>query len=174
MEQESLKFKKVDKGTVLLRQGEYCKNGFRVVSGCLKSYVIDKSGKEHILQFAPENWLISDLKSVIDKVPSAIFIEAVENSEVQLLPIGELDSMALMPTQALLEHNKTLVRNVIASNQRIKLLLCSTAEERYVDFMETYPSLLQRLPLKLIASYLGMTPEYLSEIRRKIAQKQPK
>ena len=171
MENENLKFKKVEKGTILLYQGDYCKNGFRVISGCLKSYIIDKSGKEHILQFAPENWLISDLKSIFDKVPSTIFIEAVEYSEIQLLHIDDLDNLKVFSKEELINQSKTLVRNIIASNQRIKLLLSSTAEERYLDFIETYPALLQRLPLKSIASYIGVTPEYLSDIRRKIVTK---
>lgn len=167
----NIKTKKVDKGTILLHQGDFCKYGYKVISGCLKSYIIDKTGKEHILQFAPEKWFISDLKSIIEKIPSTIFIEAVENSELELLHSEDFGQLDYLSKDELLQQNKSLFKNILASNQRIKLLLASTAEERYLDFIDTYPTLLQRLSLKLIASYLGMTPEYLSDVRKKIAQK---
>ncbi len=168
---ERLEKRKVQKGDILLRQGDICKNVFRVVSGCLKSYIIDKTGKEHILQFAPENWVISDLKSGIDRVPSTLIIEAIENSEIQLLPFEEITNFQSASKEELILSNKALIRNIIASNQRIQFLLSSTAEERYLNFIDTYPTLFQRLPLKLIASFLGMAPEYLSDIRRKLSKK---
>ena len=77
----NIKKKEVSKGTVLLEEGTICNAGYRVLKGCLKSYVLDSSGKEHILQFAPENWIISDLESYSRQTPSKIYIEALENSE---------------------------------------------------------------------------------------------
>jgi CRP-like cAMP-binding protein len=76
----------IQKGELLLRAGDIATYGYTVISGCLKSYVLDDGGKEHILQFAPEEWIISDLDSLTNQIPSLIFIEACENSEVLMMP----------------------------------------------------------------------------------------
>jgi CRP-like cAMP-binding protein len=165
------KTRKVVKGELLLQPGVYCQFGFRVLSGCLKSYILDKKGKEHILQFAPENWVIGDMKSTIEKSPSTIYIEAIENSEVEIISFDELSQMDRLTKEDLIQMNHVLLRNIVATNQRVKNLLSSTSEERYLDFIATYPSIYNRLPLKLIASYLGMTPEYLSDVRKKLTKK---
>lgn len=161
----------IEKGTILLRQGEVAKYGYYVKSGCLKSYSIDKAGKEHILQFAPELWLISDLDSFTNEVPSIVFVEAIENSEIALFSKSEYKEIDTLDKESLVEIAHKFRNNLIASNKRIVGLLSSSSEQRYLDFTETYPTLVQRLPLKLIASYIGVTPEYLSDIRRRISKK---
>lgn len=163
--------KLVKKGEILLNQGEISLFAYKVIKGCLKSYVVDKSGKEHIVQFAPEDWMISDMGSLLNNTPSTLFIDAVEDSEVELFNIKTFDRIENLPTETLISLLKKLSNNNIAINKRLVMMLSATAEERYLDFIETYPSLVQRLPLKLIASYLGMTPEYLSDVRRKLAKK---
>lgn len=165
------KIKKVFKGELLLKQGEVASHGFFVKNGCLKSYVVDKAGKEHILQFAPEGWLITDLDSMSNKVPSLIFIEAIEETEVAIMSFSQYEDINSLEKEIITEMAIKFRNNLIASNKRIIGLLSSTAEQRYTDFTETYPTLVQRLPLKLIASYIGITPEYLSDIRRKLAKK---
>ena len=164
-EKSNIKF--IPKGTIILSQGEICKFGCKVIAGCLKSYVFDKSGKEFIVQFAPEGWIITDMNSLFNHVPSDITIEAIEDSEVYWLKSKVEDVFESASKEELIEHINLLTRNIITSNKRTKMLLSSTAEERYLDFVNTYPSLTRRLPLKLIASYLGITPEYLSELRKK-------
>ncbi len=164
-------FKTIVKGEILLQQGEIAKYGFFVKKGCLKSYTLDKSGKEHIVQFAPEDWLISDLDSFTNQVPSAVFIQAIEDSEVSVIDKSDFDDIYNLEKTALIEMTNKFRNNLIAKNKRIIGLLSSTAEQRYIDFTETYPTLVQRLSLKLIASYIGVTPEYLSEIRGKMARK---
>lgn len=168
---EKGKIKSVKKGTILLRQGEICKFGCKVITGCLKSYVIDDTGKEHIMQFAPEGWLITDMNSLFNRVPSNITIAAIEDSEVHWIQSEKLDFWEHASREVLLEQNKMLTRNIITANKRTRMLLSSTGEERYTDFIQTYPTLTQRLSLKLIAAYIGITPEYLSKIRRKVAGK---
>lgn len=163
--------KKVNKGEVLLYKGEKANVGYRVLKGCLRSYVVDKNGKEHIFQFAPEDWIIGDMNSLINGLPATLNIDALEDSEVQLITNDSEWASDTVSRETLLEQRNKLLRNVIATNRRLIALLSSTAEERYLSFIETYPALMQRLPLKLIASYLGMTPEYLSEVRRKLTQK---
>jgi hypothetical protein len=103
-------------------------------------------------------------------VPSRVTIEAIEDSEVGYVHQTSFDYIQNISQADLAEMNLKLLKHVIAINKRLIGLLSNTAEERYVQFTETYPTLVQRLPLKLIASFIGITPEYLSEIRRKIAK----
>ena len=168
---DNLKTKKVTKGTILLYKGESCNTVYKVIEGCLKSYVIDRSGKEHILHFAPEDWLITDMDSFLNHKPSDIFIDAIEDSVILALTNTNYSDLNQLTYEDLVEQNKKLVNNLIATNKRLINLLSAPAEERYIDFISTYPTLVLRLPLKLIASYLGMTPEYLSDVRRKLARK---
>lgn len=148
-----------------------CKYTFKLISGCLRSYFIDKLGKEHILQFATEDWIINDMVSFVHLKPSSIYIDAIQESEILLLSMINQINLNMLDHEDLVEMNMKLFKNIIATNKRLTNLLSASAEERYLDFIETYPNLLQRIPLKLIASYLDMTPEYLSEIRKKIARK---
>lgn len=163
--------KTISKGEMLLSQGEIANYGYLVKKGCLKSYTIDAAGKEHIVQFAPENWMISDLDSFTNRVPSLVFIEAIENSEYIPLSKSDFGAVNELEKEAVVEIANKYRNNLIAANKRIIGLLSATAEQRYLAFTDTYPTLVQRLPLKLIASYIGVTPEYLSDIRRKIAKK---
>lgn len=164
------KTKKVLKGEILLSFGEIASFTYKVESGCLKSYVIDNTGKEHILQFAPEDWLIGDMDSATNKKPSVIFIEAIEDSEVSLISTSDYENLHDLDKDFLINMGAKLRNNLIATNKRIIGLLSATAKERYLEFIKTYPTLVQRLPLKLIASYIGITPEYLSDMRRKMAK----
>lgn len=159
----------VRKGEVLLRAGDKQGRGFYVASGCLRSYVIDSSGKEHVVQFAPEDWFVSDLKSMLRGVPASMFIDALEPSVVHEIDNDRArDTLSNDPaTQAMMfekAHNR-----MVTLQDRVIELLAASGEERYLRFIKTYPGLMQRLPQKLIASYLGVTPESLSRIRRSIA-----
>ena len=171
MNLEHVNSEKIVKGTVLLSPGQPCNAGFRVVRGCLKSYVIDSSGKEHILQFAPEDWLVADLEGLTKKTVSKIFVEAVEDSEIQIVTRDSMPEIELLDKEVLIEMNLKFRNSLIATHNRLISLLSGTAEERYLEFTNTYPALIQRLPQKLIASYLGMTPEHLSYTRGKLAKK---
>lgn len=161
----------VSKGDILLSSGEIAKFAYKVEVGCLKSYVIDNAGKEHILQFAPEDWLIGDMDSSTNKKPSSIFIDAIEDSQVSCISTSHLENFDSLERELITDMSIKLRNNLIATNKRIISLLSATAKERYIEFTETYPTLVQRLPLKLIAAYIGITPEYLSDLRRKIAKK---
>ncbi|WP_194972599.1 Crp/Fnr family transcriptional regulator [Aquiflexum lacus] len=168
---ENLNTNNIAKGVILLHKGDMCKHAYKVISGCLKSYVIDKSGKEHILQFAPEDWYISDMDSFFNYKPSQIFIEAIEKTDYIKIGKTEFENLLNLESNSAHEQQLKLIRNIISTNKRLIGLLSSTAEERYSEFIETYPSLVQRIPLKLIASYIGITPEYLSELRKEISKK---
>lgn len=165
------KTKKVLKGEILLHHGSIANYAYKVESGCLKSYVIDRAGKEHILQFAPEGWVISNMDSFTNETPSTIFIDAIEESEISMLSKSDYKDLYSMEKEVIIQMSIKYRNNLIATNKRVISLLSATAEERYLEFTETYPTLVQRLPLKLIASYIGITPEYLSDLRRKLAKK---
>ena len=133
-------------------------------------YMIDEKGKEHNLQFAVENWWIGDIGSFHSEEPSKLFIEAMENSIV--LQIRKEDQLRLF-----VEHPKfnrifrVFTENALVSFQnRVLQNISSTAEERYLDFMDRYPNIFNRISNVQIASYLGVTPEFLSTIRKKLAK----
>jgi CRP-like cAMP-binding protein len=167
---QPVKIEHVKKGQILLRAGEYSKYGYRIEEGCLRSFVLDEKGKEHILQFAPEDWFIADIDGIVNKKPSKIFIEAVENSILHCFEKDVMISTYNMSREELEVMSQKLRNNAISKTNRLISLLSSSSEERYHEFLNTYPDLIQRLPLKLIASYLGMTPEHLSYIRNKITK----
>lgn len=167
--EQLFKTKKVEKGKIILQLGEVCQYTYFVTNGCLRSYVIDDKGKEHILQFAIENWWISEQISFINHEPSMYFIDAVEDTEfVQTDEQGWNEFHKIVP-QAM-EMNRKLQLNSLRSFQkRLVSHLSASGEQRYLSFIKTYPPLALRLPQKMIASYLGVTPESLSRIRKELA-----
>lgn len=163
--------KKVGKHEMLLQEGEVCRNTFFVEKGLLRMYSIDKNGKEHVIQFAPENWLIGDRSSLYFNEKSRYFIEAVEDSEVLFLQ-PDFFSKLLEEFPNTIEKNDLIIQKHVKSLQdRINSLLGETAEERYLKFIKMYPDLLLRVPQWMIASYLGITPESLSRVRKELAKK---
>lgn len=163
--------RKVKKGEILLREGEVCNGTFFVESGILRMYSIDKNGKDHIIQFAPENWLISDRSSQYFNDKSIYFIDAVEDSKVVYLKNDFfLKVHELFPNTV--ENNELLLHKHIRGLQkRLNSLLSDTAEERYLSFIKMYPNLMLRAPQWMIASYLGITPESLSRVRKELTRK---
>ncbi|WP_435525149.1 Crp/Fnr family transcriptional regulator [Chryseobacterium indoltheticum] len=163
--------KKVGKHEMLLQEGEVCRNTFFVEKGLLRMYSIDKNGKEHVIQFAPENWLIGDRSSLYFNEKSRYYIEAVEDSEVLFLQ-PDFFSKLLEEFPNTIEKNDLIIQKHVKSLQdRINSLLGETAEERYLKFIKMYPDLLLRVPQWMIASYLGITPESLSRVRKELAKR---
>ena len=150
------------------QEGDICRHYFFIVSGCFKMFAVDPSGKEHNLQFAAENEWISDLHSFYAQVPSRMYIEAVEPSVV--LQIQHDDLLYLFINYHKFDRNFRIIteRKYINFQNRILQNISSTAEERYISFTSDYPALVNRIPNTQIASYLGITPEFLSKIRKKI------
>ena len=144
----------VHKGEILQHSGEHNTKMYFVKSGLLRSYSIDKKGKEHIFMFAPENWTIAD--SVEPEQPSDLFIEALDDSEV-IVKEKNLENTSNTPS---------LIKRINVLQKRVIMLMSSSAIERYQHFVETYPDIVQRVPQKMIASYLGVTPESLSAAKR--------
>ncbi|AZA57615.1 Crp/Fnr family transcriptional regulator [Chryseobacterium shandongense] len=163
--------KKIQKNQFLLQYGEICRYIYFVEKGLIKMYSIDKNGKEHIIQFAPESWLISDRSSLYFNEKSIYYIEAVEDSEVLLLHPDFINKLIGEFPNSLEKSDILLQKHIKSLQDRINSLLGETAEERYMKFIKMYPDLLMRVPQWMIASYLGITPESLSRVRKELARK---
>ncbi|HMG88785.1 MAG TPA: Crp/Fnr family transcriptional regulator [Chryseolinea sp.] len=158
--------KTIKKGEFLQRQGEVARLGAFVCKGFLRSYVIDNKGKEHVIQFAPESWWISDKDGMNKDALATYFIDAIEDSELLTTDMqGHVTMLQKIPGYAE-SFQKGMQKRTAAKDNRIVHSLTSTAEERYNDFLATYPTIAQRVPQHMLASYLGITPETLSRIRK--------
>lgn len=161
--------KDVRKHVFFLSKGDICHHSIFVSSGLLRFYSIDETGKEHIIQFAPENWFIGDRDSYYFGQPSSYYIDTIEDSTVLLLdqPFFEKAS-SLSPEFR--NYNEYLLQNHIRHMQnRINLLIGASAESRYLSFIKLYKNIIHRVPQWMIASYLGITPESLSRVRKSLA-----
>lgn len=167
----ALEKKTVPKKTILLQQGEVCKFEAFIVKGCIKTYFIDKDGFEVILSFATENWWVSDITSFHEQKPSKMFIETLEETVLLLLSPPTKEHL-LQQIPALERMFRLMVQRHLGSYQeRLFGIIAHTAEERYDKFLEKYPDLSQRIPQHLIASYLGISAEFLSRIRKRKSAK---
>jgi CRP-like cAMP-binding protein len=158
-------------GGFLQRAGDVTQHAAFVALGCLRSYVIDPKGKEHIVQFAPETWWLADSTSLASRTPSPYFIDAIEDAELLLID-GPSHQRVLDQVPAYAAALRTGVqRHAAAKDQRIVSALSASAEERYQTFVETYPALVLRVPQRMLASYLGVSPETVSRIRKKLSRR---
>lgn len=158
--------KQVKRGELLLAAGNHSPHVFLVEKGCLRSYIIDEKGKEHILQFAPEDWIISDCNSIENSDPAVLYIDAIEDSTVRVLSRQPEISIEDLDQASLAEMTLKFRRHISSLQQRIILLISATAEERYAAFNRIYPNLANRIPQKMIASYLDIASESLGRLRK--------
>ena len=166
----SLNFKRIKKRQYLLQAGDICRTENFVATGLLRAYTSDEKNNEHTLMFGLEDWWISDLYSFLTETPSMINIEALENTEVICIEKAKLENLykSIPKFERLM---RILFQNAfVAQQQRILESISLSAEKKYSNFIKKYPSLEQRIPQTLIASYLGMTPETLSRIRKQWSQ----
>jgi CRP-like cAMP-binding protein len=161
--------KKLRRRQYLLQEGDVCKYQAFVEKGILRSYTIDDKGDEHILQFASEGWWTADLSSFLTGELSLFNIEALEDAE--LLVITKPSWELLMQKIPKFEHFfRILIQNhLIATQKRLLQSLSESAEEKYIKFAETYPACVKRVSQRMIASYLGISRETLSRLRKQMA-----
>jgi CRP-like cAMP-binding protein len=165
------KEKTIPKGTVLIHQGETVKKIYFVTGGCLRSYCIDKNGKEHTLQFAIKEWWISDYIAIHTNEKATLTVECLTNSSIIEFNAEKLNGIHSLFPEFEPFHRKNLERHVVSLHKRILNQLQLTALERYELFLEQYPDIEQHTRNYHIASYLGITQESLSRIRVEKAKK---
>ena len=161
---ETHQFKKKE---FLVQEHRGCKHLYFVEKGCLRMYFINKKGAEQITQFALDGWWISDYQSFMNYLPSDYYIQAIEESRIVSIENQNLDKL-LFELPKLERYFRIIMQKAFAGAQhRSKLLYEMSKEEFYIHFSTSFPEFMQRVPQYMIASYLGLTPEYLSELRKK-------
>lgn len=161
-------YKHLPAGGFLLRAGDTTRHVAFVAAGCLRKYTIDPNGKEHIVQFAPETWWVG---GAFGPAPSSYFIDAIEDCELLLLDWQSNERLVEQIPGVATVFRIGIQRHAAATNQRIVSSLSASAEDRYLEFLKVYPSIAQRVPQSMLASYLGMTPETVSRIRKNLSRR---
>ena len=166
-----LHYKKVKRKQLILEEGDVNNKVTFVTSGCLRSYAVDKNGTEHVLQFAPAGWWITDMRSFTTGQPARLNIDAIEDSEYIYISKADFEELNIRIPK--FEHyNRVIGQNALATYQHRQIdNVTLSAMERYANFCQLYPSLIKTLPQKLVASYIGVTPEFLSKMLNTIIVK---
>ena len=163
--------KSFPKKTFLLQEGEICNFEAYVVKGCIRTYYIDENGLEVILQFAIEDWWIGDVASFHDQHPSRLFIETIEDCELLVFTPQTKEELLFKVPKFERVFRLMIQRNLSATQNRLFRTIAQNAEQKYLDFIQKYPTIPHRVPQHYIASYLGISPEFLSKTRKKLAGK---
>lgn len=164
----AFRHKKVRRNQVLVQPPDIAVYEHFVISGCLVQYYLDDNGIQHTLLFAPEGWWTTDLPSFLTGQESKYHIEALEDSELLIISKQLLDKL-LVKIPSLNNFFRVLYQNaVMAQEERLLNVLSTKVEERYLRFVKKYPQLQNRIPQYLIASYLGVTPEFFSKVKARI------
>ncbi|MBO9564159.1 MAG: Crp/Fnr family transcriptional regulator [Niastella sp.] len=169
--EEATTVKKLRKNQYLLQEGDVWRYNAFVAQGVVRTYTIDDKGNEHIISFAMENWWTGDRESLLTGKPSKYNIDAVEDAVILLIPKEKFTGLTknIQPFNELV--TAVVERSFAASQQRINVNISGDAVEKYQYFLNRYPQLALRVPQHMIASYLGITPETLSRIRKSNAKK---
>ncbi len=162
---QQLKFKK---GQLLLAQGSVYRRTYYVLQGAVVAFATDQSGSEQLLQFAVEGWWISDLGTFLSGRPAQLQLEAIEDCTVLCFQYADLENLFTVYPDLQSYYLKLTQRAFLSFQDRILENLALDAETRYLKFVERYPGLELRLTQKRIASYLGMSPEFLSKIKKRL------
>ncbi|WP_430905603.1 Crp/Fnr family transcriptional regulator [Maribacter sp. 2-571] len=162
---------KIKKRQFIDQPGYVCKYRNYVVQGAFRSYFIDGDGKEHTVQIAIEDWFVSDFYSYITQTPATLYVEALEDSTIFQMAYEDIEGLC-KEIHNLSEYFRISTEKAFAfSRKRALSNLSMTAEEKYLELLERYPNIVRRVPQKVIASYLGMTPEFMSKIRKNLSSK---
>ncbi|AXT60783.1 Crp/Fnr family transcriptional regulator [Aquimarina sp. AD10] len=161
-------YKKLRKKQYLIQEGDDVQYEYYVIKGCLKAYHIDKDENEHIVQFAVEDWWISDFKAFFKEEKARLTIDCIENTELIGIKKSDLEILFLEIPNLERFFRIKLTNAFVAFQDRILSALEKTSAERYLEFLSTYPNIEQRISNYHIANYLGIKPESLSRLRRQI------
>jgi CRP-like cAMP-binding protein len=163
--------KKLRRKQYLLQEGDVCKSIAFIEKGALKAYSIDDAGNEHIIQFGIEGWIISDLYSFLTGEPATYNIDAIEDAELVLINKSAHEELLQKLSKYETFTRMNITGAYLAMQKRLTSIISSPLDERYANFTATYPEIVQRVPQHMIAAYMGLTPETLSRIRRRISSK---
>lgn len=167
---ELLQVKKVSKKNFLLQQGEICNFEYYITKGCIRSYCIDEKGAEVIMTFSVEDWWVSDIASFNEQKGSHMFIETVEDCELLLLTPHTKEELLRRVPRFERVFRMMVQKHLASYQERLFNNISLSAQDRYLNFLEKYPALPQRIPQWMIASYIGVSAEFLSKIRKKLAK----
>ncbi|WP_345947866.1 Crp/Fnr family transcriptional regulator [Mucilaginibacter sp. PAMB04274] len=149
-----------------LATGDICRHSAYVTAGCLRGYTVDSNGYEHVLSFAPPDWWMADMYSLLTNQPGHLNIEALEDTEMLLLPKSSQEELYKLVPKFERVFRILAEKSLVAYQQRLIDNLSLPAAERYDRFCRRYPTLIYHLPQKQIASYIGVTPEFFSKMRK--------
>ena len=160
---------KVKKRQFIDQPNYVCRYRNYVIKGAFRSYFIDQEGKDHTVQIAVEDWFVSDFYSYITQTPATLFVEALEDATILQMAYEDIEALC-KEIHSLSEYFRVTTERAFAFSRRRTLAnLSMTAEERYLDLLSRYPDIVQRVSQRILASYLGFTPEFLSKIRKNLA-----
>ncbi|MCH4552777.1 Crp/Fnr family transcriptional regulator [Aestuariibaculum lutulentum] len=160
------------KGQYIVQQGDVCKYECYVLSGCTKTFYVDQEGQEHIIMFSIEDWWTSDMGSFISQTPADFNVQCLENSELIMISHDVVEDLYREIPKLERFFRKIVERAFVASQKRIVRNFSLTAKDQYLYFREQYPLIEQRIPQYMIASYLGITKEFLSKIKSQLILEQ--
>jgi CRP-like cAMP-binding protein len=162
--------KKIRRKQYLLQEGDICRHLAFVENGLLRSYNVDDKGVEHMIHFAWEGWWMADMLSFLSVEPSSYHIDAIEDSELLLITRPDFEEM-LLKVPVMERYFRILFQNnIISKERRLISSITNSAEEKFLHLSATNPELIKRIPQQLVASYLGITPETLSRVKKKLAK----
>ena len=165
---EVVEFKRIKKRQFLDQPGFISNYRNYVISGAFRSYFVDADGKEHTVQIAVDDWFVSDFYSYITRTPATLFVEALEDSSILQMEYSAIEGLC-KEMHSLSEYFRISTERAFAfSRNRALSSLSKTAEERYLEFLDRYPNIIDRVPQYIVASYLGMSAEFLSKIRSRL------
>lgn len=163
--------KRMRKRQFFLQEGDVCKHLGFIVKGSSRMFSVDEKGHEHIIHFGLESWWLTDPESSIQLIPSRYFIEMLEDSELLVISLPDVYELRNKSRGFDLTFRALDKFSTIAMHKRIHAAIGMTAEERFSDLSSTYPEFLKRFPMNMIASYLGLSPETLSRVRKNAIRK---
>lgn len=166
-----LEYKMVPKKTILLQAGDICNFELYVNKGCIREYYMDSKGMEITLQFAVEDWWMSDITSFQDQTPSNMYIETLQDCELLILSRSAKEKLLLQVPKFERMFRLMIQRHLSVVQNRLVKTISYTAMEKYLEFIKRYPTIPQRVPQHYIASYLGISPEFLSKLRTRLLKK---
>ncbi|WP_245593060.1 Crp/Fnr family transcriptional regulator [Crocinitomix catalasitica] len=162
---------KIKRRQFIVQPNFTCSHQTYVLKGAFRSYFVNDEGMEYTIQFAIEDWFISDFNSYVNQSPASLFVEALEDSTVQQIAYEDVESLCDKNPKFERFFRLVAQKSFTFSQRRVLSNLGKSAEERYLEFFNLYPSIIQRVPQYALASYLGMSPEFLSKVRKRLTTK---